>query len=88
MAYTNQKVVSSYILLRVKPKLPDVKTGSRRFLDVTGGMDRLQLVCCVSLLSRSRYFEDRCVYVCPTSRREAARLKDEAGKFPVAHEDK
>ena len=28
-----------YILLRVKPKLPGAKTGSRRFPDVTGGMD-------------------------------------------------
>ena len=26
-------------MLRVKPKLPGVKTGSRRFPDVTGGMD-------------------------------------------------
>ena len=26
-------------MLQVKPKPPSVKTGSRRFLDVTGGMD-------------------------------------------------
>ena len=26
-------------MLQVKPKLPGVKTGSRRFLDATGGMD-------------------------------------------------
>ena len=39
VAYTNQKAVSSYILLRIKPKLPGAKTGSRRFLDATGGMD-------------------------------------------------
>ena len=36
VAYTNQKAVSSYILLRVKPKLPGAKTGSRRFPDTTG----------------------------------------------------
>ena len=39
MAHMSQKAVSSYILLRVKPKLPSTKTGSHRFLDVTGGMD-------------------------------------------------
>ena len=39
MAYTNQKAVSSYILLRVEPKLPGTKTGSHRFLDAMGGMD-------------------------------------------------
>ena len=39
MAYMSQKAVSSYILLRVKPKLPSTKTGSRRFPDVMGGMD-------------------------------------------------
>ena len=39
MAYTNQKAVSSYILLQVKPKLPDAKIRTRRFLDATGGMD-------------------------------------------------
>ena len=37
-----------------------------------------------SLLSGSRYFEDRWVYVHPASHREAARSKDEAGRFPVA----
>ena len=26
-------------MLQVKPKLPGAKTGSRRFLDTTGGMD-------------------------------------------------
>ena len=31
--------MGAIILLRVKPKLPGMKTGSRRFLDVTGGMD-------------------------------------------------
>ena len=39
VAYTNQKAVSSYILLQVKPKLPGAKTGSHRFPDATGGMD-------------------------------------------------
>ena len=39
MAYTNQKAVSSYILLQVKPKLPSVKIRSHRFPDATGGMD-------------------------------------------------
>ena len=39
MAYTNQKAVSSYILLRVKPKLPSAKTESCRFPDVMRGMD-------------------------------------------------
>ena len=39
MAYTNQKAVSSYILLRIKPKPPGAKTGSHRFPDVMGGMD-------------------------------------------------
>ena len=39
VAYTNQKAVSSYILLRVKPKLPDTKIRSHRFPDETGGMD-------------------------------------------------
>ena len=39
MAYTNQKAVSSYKLLRIKPKPPSVKTGSRMFPDVMGGMD-------------------------------------------------
>ena len=39
MAYMNQKAVGSYILLRVKPKLPSVKTRSCRFPDMTGGMD-------------------------------------------------
>ena len=42
---------------------------------------------CASLLSWSRYFEDRQVYACPTSRREAARLKDKAGRFPEVRED-
>ena len=37
MAYMNQKAVSSYILLQVKPKLPDMKIGSCRFLDAMGG---------------------------------------------------
>ena len=39
MAYMNQKAVSSYILLQVKPKLPNAKIRSCRFPDVTGGMD-------------------------------------------------
>ena len=39
MAYTNQKAVSLYILLQIKPKPPSAKTGSRRFPDVMGGMD-------------------------------------------------
>ena len=39
MAYTNQKAVSSYILLRIKHKPPSAKTRSRRFPDVMGGMD-------------------------------------------------
>ena len=32
-------VMGHNIMLRVKPKLPGVKTGSHRFLDVMGGMD-------------------------------------------------
>ena len=36
VAYMNQKAVSSYILLQVKPKLPVVKIGSHRFLDAMG----------------------------------------------------
>ena len=39
VAYTNQKAVSSYILLQVKPKLPGVKTGSHRLPGVMGGVD-------------------------------------------------
>ena len=51
MAYTNQKAVSSYILLQVKPKLPSVKTGSRRFPDVMGGMDSGFSSCAVPAFS-------------------------------------
>ena len=47
VAYMNQKVVSSYILLRIKPKLPGAKTESRRFLDVTRGMDSGFSLCAV-----------------------------------------
>ena len=36
VAYTNQKAVSSYILLQIKPKPPSAKTGSHRFPGVTG----------------------------------------------------
>ena len=39
VTYTNQKAVSSYILLQVKPKLPNVKIGSCRSPDAMGGMD-------------------------------------------------
>ena len=88
MAYTNQKAVSSYILLRVKPKLPGAKTGSPRFLDVTRGMDSgfslcaAPAFCCGPGISR-----DRQVYAHPMSRWEAARLKDEVGEFPEAQEE-
>ena len=43
-------------------------------------------MCCASLLSWSRYFEDRQVYAHSTSRREVARSKDEVGKPPEVHE--
>ena len=78
MAYTNQKAVSSYILLCIKPKLPDTKIGSHRFLDVTGGMDNgfsLQLVPCAGLLLQSRYFEYMQVYALPMGCREVAESK-------------
>ena len=53
MAYTNQKAVSPYILLRVEPKLPGVKTGSRRFLDAMGGMDSGFSLCAAPAFCRS-----------------------------------
>ena len=53
MAYTSQKAVSSYILLRVKPKLPGAKTGSRRILDATGGMDSGFSSCAAPAFCRS-----------------------------------
>ena len=39
IAYTNQKAVSLYILLRVKPTLSNTKIRSHRFLDVTRSID-------------------------------------------------
>ena len=53
MAYTNQKAVSLYILLRVKPKLPGAKTGSRRLPDVKRGMDSGFSSCAVPAFCRS-----------------------------------
>ena len=61
MAYTNQKAVSSYILLQIKPKLPGTKTESCRFPDVTGGMDSgfsscaAPAFCCGPGISRDRW---------------------------------
>ena len=79
MAYTNQKAVSSYILLRVKPKLPGAKTGSCRFLDVMRGMDSGFSSCAVPAFCRGPGISrDRQVYAHPMSRWEAARSKDEA----------
>ena len=40
-------------MLRVKPKLPGAKTGSRRFPDVTGGMDSGFSLCAVPAFCHS-----------------------------------
>ena len=64
VAYTNQKVVSSYILLRVKPKLPSVKTRSCRFPDVMRGMDSGFSSCAVPAFCCSPGISKRGRYMC------------------------
>ena len=64
VAYMNQKAVSSYILLRVKPKLPGAKTGSRRFPDTTGGMDNGFSSCAAPAFCRGPGISDRGRYMC------------------------
>ena len=63
VAYTNQKAVSSYILLRVKPKLPSAKTGSRRFPDAMGGMDNGFSSCAVPAFCHGPGISDRGRYM-------------------------
>ena len=49
MAYMNQKAVSSYTLLQVKPKLPDLKIRPCSFLDAKGvgiGTGNPQVIMC------------------------------------------
>ena len=64
VAYTNQKAVSSYILLRVKPKLPSAKTRFRRFLDAMGGMDNGFSLCAALAFCRSPGILNRGRYMC------------------------
>ena len=56
-----------------------MKTGSRRFPDVTGYGQWLQLMHCTGLLSWSRYFRYMQVYAHPTGHREVVELKDAVG---------
>ena len=59
----NQKAVSLYILLQVKPKLPGVKTRSRRFLDATGGMDNGFSSCAAPAFCHGPGISDICRYM-------------------------
>ena len=88
MAYTNQKAVSSYILLPIKPKLPGAKTGSRRFPDVTGGMDSGFSSCAAPTFCRGPGISKigRYMHVLRVAGK-LQRLKDEAGRFLEARED-
>ena len=86
MAYTNQKAVSSYICYESSLSYPVRRPGLVGFRMRHEYGQWLQLMHCASLLSQSRYFEDRQVYAHSMSHREVARLKDEAGKFLEARE--
>ena len=63
MAYTNQKAVSLYILLQVKPKPPGAKTGSRRFPDAMGGMDSGFSSCAALAFCHGPGISDICRYM-------------------------
>ena len=63
MAYMNQKAVSLYILLPVKPKLPDAKIGSHRFPDAVGGMDNGFSWCTAPAFCRGPGISNICRYM-------------------------
>ena len=88
VAYTNQKAMSSYILLRIKPKLPGAKTGSRRFPDATGGMDSGFSSCAAPAFCRGPGISKigRYMRVLRVTGK-LQRSKDEAGRFLEARED-
>ena len=55
--------MSSYILLQVKPKLPDAKIRSRRFLDAMGGMDNGFSSCTAPAFCRGPGISNICRYL-------------------------